>query len=78
MPAVKPTMASGNSTRVPNTAKTMPQVRKRLRQISSMPSSTAALTTALSNESETSSTASTTTTQTRPIVAESEWLSYQP
>jgi hypothetical protein len=45
-----PTMASGKATRAPNTAITMPQVRKRLRHTASISPKTEALTTALSRE----------------------------
>ena len=48
---------------MPKTAMTMPQVRNRRCQTSSISSSTEALTTALSNDSETSSIDSTTTIQ---------------
>ena len=61
MPAAIATIASGNTMRIPNTAKAMPQSRKRFCQTSSISLSTEALTTALSKLSETSSTDSTTT-----------------
>jgi len=62
--ATTPTMASGNTMRMPNTAIRMPHSRKRWRHFSSMWRSTVALTTALSKDSEVSSTASTATMKT--------------
>jgi len=59
-PAAIATIASGNTIRIPNTAKAMPHSRKRRCQTSSISLSTEALTTALSKLSETSSTDSTT------------------
>jgi hypothetical protein len=53
-PAAAHTMTSGSSNRMPNTAMTMPMVRKIFCQKSLMRSSTVALMTALSNESDTS------------------------
>ena len=55
-PAAIATMASGKTTRMPKTAKAMPQVRKRRCQILSISFSTEAFTTALSKLSEISST----------------------
>jgi len=57
---------------------TMPQVRNRRCHTASMSVSTAALTTALSNDSEISSTASTMTIHTIPAVALIEPVSTQP
>ena len=51
-PAVTATMTSGNTSRMPNTAIRMPTVRKIRCQNAFIRSSTVALTTALSNESE--------------------------
>ena len=56
IPAAIATMASGNTIRIPNTAKAIPQVRKRFCHTSSICVRTDALTTALSKLSETSST----------------------
>ncbi len=60
-PAMIATIRTGNTIRIPKTAMAMPQVMKRRRHTGSISRSTVALTTALSNESETSSTASTAT-----------------
>ena len=51
-PAVTATMTSGKTSRMPNTAIRMPMVRKILCQNASIRSSTVALTTALSKDSE--------------------------
>ncbi len=56
MCAVAPTMSSGNSSRMPKTATTMPTVRNSLCQKGDIRSRTRALTTALSKESDTSRT----------------------
>ncbi|OGS57942.1 MAG: hypothetical protein A3J40_02020 [Erythrobacter sp. RIFCSPHIGHO2_12_FULL_63_10] len=72
------TMASGNTIRMPNTAKAMPQVRKRRCQISSISLSTEALTTALSKLSETSSTERISTIHSISAVASSDPVAVQP
>ena len=59
-PAAMATIASGNTIRIPNTAKAMPHSRKRCCQTSSISLSTEAFTTALSKLSEISSTERTT------------------
>ena len=63
---------------MPNTAMTMPQVRNRRRQTLSIVSSTVALTTALSNDSEISRIDSTTTIHSMPSVAVAEPVWFQP
>src|SRR6478609_7426880 len=77
-PAAIATTASGNTIRMPKTAMTMPQVRKRRCQTSSMSLSTVALTTALSNDSEISSTDSTITIHTSDRVPETLPVTDQP
>ena len=64
--------------RMPNTAITMPQVRNRPCHTGSIWVSTAALTTALSNDSDTSRTPSTSTIHTTPAVAATDPVSNQP
>ncbi len=77
-PAAIATMASGKTIRIPNTAMTMPQVRNRFCQIGSMSLSTAALTTALSNDSEISSTERTSTIHSSSSVLAREPVSCHP
>ena len=72
------TMASGNTTRIPNTAKAMPQVRKRPCQTLSISLSTEALTTALSKLSEISSTDSTRMIHSSPAVSATLPVLVQP
>ena len=72
------TMASGNTTRMPNTAKAIPQVRKRFCQTSSISLRTDALTTALSKLSEISSTDRTTMIHSIDSVPPTEPLLTQP
>ena len=62
--AMTATITSGKTIRMPKTAIAMPQVMKRRRQTGSICASTVALTTALSNDSDTSSTPSTATMKT--------------
>ena len=76
--AITATMTTGNTTRMPNTAMAMPQVRNRRRQMASMFFSTVALTTALSKERLTSRTPSTTTMNSADRAALTVWSVCHP
>ena len=78
IPAAIATMASGKMMRMPNTAMTMPQVRKRCCHTALISPRTEALTTALSNESEISRTDSMATTHSIAMVAATEPVWNQP
>ena len=77
-PAAMATIASGKTMRMPNTAKAMPQVRKRRCQTSSISLRTEALTTALSKLSDISSTDRTATIHSSDNVPVTEAVLTQP